>query len=196
MAHAEETLAAEFSRQRSRLLRSIQYRIDPRLAGRVDADDILQEAYLDAAQRFAGFQQSPSVSLFVWLRKIVGQTMVNVFRRHLMAGNRSIGREQRRVRPTTGATSISLAAQFAARLTSPSQAAMRGELAEQLESALGQLKPIDREILLLRHFEECTNTETAELLGIEPKAASIRYIRAVGRLKDVLGKIADEKSHG
>jgi RNA polymerase sigma-70 factor (ECF subfamily) len=72
------------------------------------------------------------------------------------------------------------------KVSTPSQAAVRAESLRQLEEALGQMDPIDQEVLALRHFEELTNTEISELLGIEQKAASIRYVRAIARLRNVL----------
>ena len=60
---------------------------------------------------------------------------------------------------------------------------------ECLEKAIESMEPIDQEVLALRHFEELTNSEVAEVLGIQQKAASIRYIRAVARLKDVLERM-------
>ena len=71
----------------------------------------------------------------------------------------------------------------------PSQEAVKAETLCQLEAALGQMDPIDQEVLALRHFEELTNTEVAEVLGIQQKAASIRYVRAIARLKQVLAKV-------
>ena len=87
------------------------------------------------------------------------------------------------------ATSISLAAHLLGSLTSPSQAAMREEVSRQLEEALESMSAIDHEVLALRHFEELTNCEVAEVLGIQQKAASIRYVRAIARLKDILVRI-------
>lgn len=186
----EQAVAEELAQHRDRLVRMLQLRLDARLAGRVDAEDILQEAYLAATQRIRHYLAQPVTSFFVWLRQIVIQTLIDVHRRHLSTQRRDAGRE--RAVPLTagpGATSLSLAQFFVGHLTSPSQAAIRAELAEQLERALNELKPIDREVLILRHFEDLTNNEVAEVLGIQAKAASIRYVRAIARLKDVLTKI-------
>jgi RNA polymerase sigma-70 factor (ECF subfamily) len=84
------------------------------------------------------------------------------------------------------ASSASLAQQLLTGLTSPTQAAVRAELQIHLQEALNDLDPLDREVVVLRHFEELNNIETAQLLGIEPPAASKRYIRAIRRLKAVL----------
>lgn len=183
-------LAELFSQHRERLWRMVNFRIDKRLSGRVDADDILQEAYLDAAQRVHHYLEDTSRSFFVWLRLVVSQTMVDVHRRHLGAQMRDINREVSMNRPAyTQATSICLAAQLLGSMTSPSQAVQKAEMTRQLEEALEKMDPIDQEVLALRHFEELTNSEVAEVLNIQQKAASIRYVRAIARLKEVLKRI-------
>jgi RNA polymerase sigma-70 factor (ECF subfamily) len=75
-------------------------------------------------------------------------------------------------------------------LTSPSQAAIRDEWKKQLTEALESMDEIDREVLTLRHFEDLSNKEVADLLGIGENAASNRYVRALTRLKGLLGGFA------
>ncbi len=182
-----EALAVLFSLYRERLGRLVNYRLAPGLCGRVDAEDILQESYLAAAARLPHFQVRSENSPFVWLRLIVLQTLTDIHRKHLGAQMRDVYREV----PLPGehwapGTSASLAGQLAAKLTSPSQAAIRDEMSRQLTLDIDSMNPVDREVLALRHFEELSNQETAEVLGIEEKAASIRYVRAIKRLKDIL----------
>jgi RNA polymerase sigma-70 factor (ECF subfamily) len=183
----DQALAELFSHYRERLARLVHFRLSPRLYGRVDAEDVLQESYLAAAQRLRHFVDNPSGSFFVWLRLVVLQTLTDIQRQHLGAQMRDAHREvPLQNQPWGQTTSASLAAQLLGNLTSPSQAAMRAEMADRLEVALESMNPIDREVLALRHFEELSNQETAEVLGIEAKAASIRYVRAVKRLKEIL----------
>ncbi len=193
----EQALAHAFSRHRERLWQMVHFRLDPHLAGRVDEDDVLQEAYLDAATRLRHFEDHGGSSVFLWLRMIVGQTLVDVHRRHLGAKMRSVRRE---VSIHDGynrqATSASMAIQLLGRLTSPSRAAMRAELSQQLEAALADMDPVDQEVLALRHFEELTNSEVAEVLGIQQKAASIRYVRALKRLRKFLVQVSDPVGDG
>ncbi len=185
-----DALAAALDEYRPRLLRTVRFRLDPRLFGRVDPEDVLQEAYVGAAQRCAHVEGSTEQSLFVWLRLIVTQTLVDVHRQHLGAQRRDAGREVafHRASPSASAT-VSLAQWLLASVTSPSGALHRAELGERLRNALGRMDPIDQEVLALRHFEELTNQETAEVLGIQQKAASIRYVRALRRLKVILDEI-------
>ena len=71
-------------------------------------------------------------------------------------------------------------------LASPSHAAQRNETFALLEEALNTMDPLDREVLALRHFEELSNAETAEILGIQTAAASKRYVRALAKLRQIL----------
>jgi RNA polymerase sigma-70 factor, ECF subfamily len=184
-----QALAELFSQNRERLWKLVNFRLHPRLYGRVDADDVLQEAYLAAAERRSHFLENEAGSFFVWLRLIVLQTLTDLHRRHLGTGKRDANREISLQYLAGGhSTSASLAVQFIGSITSPSVLAMRAEMTARLEAAIDTMNPIDREILALRHFEELTNQEVAEVLGIEQKAASIRYVRAIKRLKEILSE--------
>jgi RNA polymerase sigma-70 factor (ECF subfamily) len=180
-------LAQAFAEHRQRLWRMVRVRLDRRLLGRVDPDDVLQEAFLEATRRLQHFRRDGPSSLFLWLRLVVGQTLVDVHRRHLVAQSRDAGREVSiHHHRFAEASSAALAGALVADLSTPSQALMRAERARTLEAALEAISPIDREVLLLRHFEELTNGEVALVLGLQPKAASIRYVRALARLKKIL----------
>jgi RNA polymerase sigma-70 factor (ECF subfamily) len=186
----EKALAVLFERHRERLWRIVNFRLDHRLQGRVDPDDVLQESFLAAAQRIGHFKSFESRSPFLWLRLIVNQTLIEAHRQHLGARMRDAGREiaiEGYAYPQ--ATSVSLAIHLIGSMTSPSRVAMRGELLERVEKAIDAMETIDQEVLALRHFEELTNSEVAEVLKIQPKAASIRYIRAVQRLKTILSSV-------
>ena len=176
-----------FSFHYERLWRIVNFRLDRRLRGRVDADDVMQEAYLSASQRMDKFLYDHPRSLFIWLRMIVTQTLVDVHRRHIGAKKRDASRD---VSVNSGwsaaSTSYSLSFHLLGHLTSPSQAAVRAELSEQIDQALAGMSDVDREVLALRHFEELTNIETAHVLEMSEQAASIRYIRAISRLRSVL----------
>jgi RNA polymerase sigma-70 factor (ECF subfamily) len=127
---------------------------------------------------------------FLWLRLITGQRLSALHRRHLGAQKRNAGQEIALHRsPMPQATSVSLAEMLLGRLTSPTQAAQRAEVRILLQEALNGMDPIDREVLTLRHFEELTNAEVAQVLGLTKTAASNRYIRALERLREILASV-------
>jgi RNA polymerase sigma-70 factor (ECF subfamily) len=174
--------------ERARLRKLVALRLDPRLQGRVDPSDVIQEAYLDAATRLPEYTQEPErMPFYLWLRFLVGQRILEQHRRHLGAQARDVGREVSLYRgPMPEASSAAIAAQLIGRQTSPSQAAIRLERKLRLQEALNGMDPIDREALVLRHYEQLTNSEAALVLGLDKSAASKRYARALIRLKDLL----------
>ncbi len=182
-----EAVAELFSRYRGRLLRMVTLRLDRRLYGRIDAADVLQEAYLEVSRRIDSYLSDPRVSFFVWARQITWQTLLTAHRRHF-GQKRNPGHEQRGRWDSCGdETSFPLAEQLVGQLTSPSQAAMRAERLTHLRTAIDAMDETDREIIALRHFEQLGNSEAAEILGLKETAASNRYVRALTRLKQTLG---------
>src|SRR5437763_8692183 len=182
----EGALAVLVERHRDRLERMVQLRMDRRLQGRVDPADVVQETYLAVRGKFPQYSADPRLPFFLWLRLEVGQKLVDLHRFHLGTKMRDAGQE---VSLHSGAlpqvTSLSLAEQLLGKLTTASRAAMRAELKLGVQAALNSMDPHDREVLLLRHFEELSNAEAAQLLGLKPSAAVNRYVRALKRLKDV-----------
>jgi len=186
----QQALADLFARYRDRLRRMVKLRLDRRLQGRVDASDVLQDAYLDVANRAADYAANPTMPFFLWLRLLTGQRLLMVHRQHLGTKMRDVGQEVSLYRGALPqASSVSLAAQLLGRMTSPSLAAVRAEMQLKLQEALNSMDPIDREVLTLRHFEELSSGETAAVLGLQKAAASNRYIRALKRLKEVLSSM-------
>jgi RNA polymerase sigma-70 factor (ECF subfamily) len=186
----EQALGALFDHFRKRLKRMVRLRMDHRLKGRVDPSDVLQEAYLEAARRFAKYAAESSLPLFLWLRLVTGQKLTDIHRFHLGAQMRTAAREiSLHHGPMPQASTASLAAQLLGRMTSASEAAIRAETTLRVEEAINSMDPIDREVIALRHFEHLTNEETAQVLGISSNAASNRYVRAVKRLKELLSAI-------
>jgi RNA polymerase sigma-70 factor, ECF subfamily len=183
-------LAELFDRHRGRLRRMVRLRLDRRLQGRVDPSDVLQEAQLEIFRRAAEYAADPRFPPFLWLRLITGQRLTALHRRHLGARMRSAGQEiALHHGPMPQATSASLAEMLLGRLTSPTQAAQRAEVRLLLQEALNGMDPLDREVLTLRHFEELSNAEVAQVLGLSKTAASNRYIRALERLREALAGI-------
>ena len=184
-------LSELFAQHRARLRRMVRLRMDRRLQGRVDASDVIQEAYIEAAQRFEEYKQDPNVPPFIWLRFLTGQKLIQLQRRHLGAKVRDANREVSIYRGAIpAATSAALAAQLIGKQTSPTQAAARAELKLRVQEALNGMEDIDREVLALRHFEQFSNVEVAQLLDIGEDAAYKRYVRALKRLKGVVGDMS------
>jgi RNA polymerase sigma-70 factor (ECF subfamily) len=190
-AGGDERAAAElFDRYRKRLRQMIRLRLDRRLQGRVDPSDVLQDAYLDLTQQLPAYLAKPEMPFFLWLRLLTGQRLMRVHRHHLGAAMRDAGREVSIYKGAMPqASSLSLAAQLLGRFTSASQAAVRAERQIQLQAALNGMDAIDREIIALRHFEELTNGEAAQVLGLSKTAANNRYVRAMIRLQAILERI-------
>lgn len=184
----ETALGKLYALYRPRLLRMINFRMDARLKRRVDVDDVLQETWLAIAQRLSHFQRQPEeASCYVWMRLVTAQVIVDVYRRHLGTQARDVGREFSLDRFQDGkATSESIANFFVAQNTSPSQSAVRKEATEEIRQVVADMDPTDQEVLALRHFEELSNSEVAQVLQIEPTAASTRYIRALKKLQHVM----------
>src|SRR4051794_17258326 len=177
-------------RHRPRLRRMVDLRLDRRLQARIDASDVIQEAYVEVARRLEEYLGEPSYPLFLWLRLIVGERLLKLHRHHLGTQMRDAGLEVSLYRGALPvANSAALAAQLLGKHTSPTQAGVRAERLLRIQEALNSLDPIDREIISLRHFEQLNRTESAQALGIEESAASKRYIRALKRLKTVLADL-------
>ena len=173
-----------------RLTNVADFRLDPRLRGRVDPADVVQEAFLAATERRAEFFAQSAQPLFLWLRRMLGNTLLELHRHHLGVKMRDAKREAAAEdRDDGGATRSALVAQLTAGATGPCTAAGRAELHARLNEALGALDADDREVLALRHFEQLTSTEAAQILGIQERAAAMRDLRALERLRGLLSEV-------
>ncbi len=186
----QEALSDLFARYRDRLKRMIHLRLSRRLQGRVDDSDILQESYLEIARQLPEYAAEPRLPLFLWLRHMTGLKLVEVHRRHLGTQARDAEREISLHRGgLPEADSMSLAAQLLGQLTTPSQAAIRAELRLVVQEALNTMDPLDREVLALKHFEQLSTSEIAEVLGLSKAGAGSRYLRAIKRLREILSQV-------
>ncbi len=191
-AHSGDAVALSeiFARHRDRLRRMVEMRLDRRVQARIDASDVVQDAYVDVIHRLEDYLRDPHLPLFLWLRLVVGERLLKLHHRHLGAQMRDAGREVSLYRGALpAASSAALAAQLLGKHTTPTQAVLRAERVLRLQEALNTLDPMDREILSLRHFEELTIAETALALEIKEEAAAKRYLRALKRLKDILAQL-------
>jgi len=175
---------------RDRLKRMVRLRLDRRLQGRLDASDVLQEAFLDVQKKAATFADKSDMPAYLWLRLVTAERLLILHRHHLSTQMRDASQEVSLCRggPPTASTH-SLANLLLGRLTSPTQAAIRAERQFRLQEALNGMDPLDREVLALRHFEELSNSEVAAVLSLTKTAASNRYIRALKRLKEILSSL-------
>jgi RNA polymerase sigma-70 factor, ECF subfamily len=185
-------LADLFTRHRPRLWRMVSFRMHPKLRGRVDPDDVLQDAWVRSLDRVEHLLASSGNSTYVWFRLLVCQTLADLHRRHFGAAKRSTAREfSIHGRWSPQETSSSLACYLKADGTSPSSTLGRTERAQQVDTVLNSMDPTDREVVVLRHFEQLSNTEIAAVLGMSEQATSARYVRALQKLKRVLELMPD-----
>jgi RNA polymerase sigma-70 factor (ECF subfamily) len=175
--------------QEVRLNRIVGFRMDPRLRGRIDAADVVQDAFVEASAHQDAYFRAPKVPLFLWLRGVVSNKLLEIHRHHLGTHMRDVKRELPHNGPDSGYTSAALCAHLTAGLTRPSIAARRGEVTMRLSKALDEMNSVDREVLAMRHFEQLTNAEAAQVLGIQERAAAKRYLRALERLKGILSEM-------
>ena len=189
----EVALAELFDRYRRRLRLMVRLRLDRRLQGRVDPSDVLQDAYLEAWQDLGSYLERPEIPFFLWLRGIAGNKLRELHRHHLGAQRRDPRREVSiRGGATAETTTTALAARLLGDLTRASEEVERRELKHRLHEAIDAMDPLDREVLALRYFEQLSPAETARVLGIKEKAAGLRYLRAVRRLKEILQSLGGD----
>ncbi len=193
-ADRDECFARFFQQVKQRLQRIVKFRLDYRLRGRVSESDVIQETYVRAAKRIDRYLENPEVPFFVWLRTELHQNLIDIHRQHFSAGKRDVRRERFIHRANTGQTSIAMAAHLVGQMTSASQLLERAEQIETLQLALEEMNDVDREVIALRHFEELSNIETAEILGIEPSAASKRYLRALKRMRQIFDSMQGDQA--
>lgn len=186
----QDALRALFSRYRDRLKRMVHLRLSRRLQARVDDSDVVQESFVDIARNLPDYVAAPRLPFFLWLRHMTGLKLAEVHRRHLGAEMRDADREVTLHRGgLPEADSMSLAAHLLGTLTTPSQAAIKAEMRLRVQEALNSMDPLDREVLALKHFEQLSTSEIAEVLGLSKAGAGSRYLRAIKRLREILEKI-------
>jgi RNA polymerase sigma-70 factor (ECF subfamily) len=174
-------------RHHDRLRRMVAVRLDPRLQGRVDPSDVLQETYLEAATRLPDYLRDPGLPFHLWLRLVAGDRLAKLHRRHLGTQMRDADREVslQWLAPPEVSSAV-LAAEFAASGDRPSEAAVRAERQRRLQEVLEVMDPLDREVLALRHFEQLSTAEAAVVMGVSEQAAKKRHLRALSRLRKAL----------
>ena len=179
----EHALAELFVSHREQLRRMVRKRLGLRLSKRVDASDILQEGFVDAARRLDGYLQRPTMPLMLWLGFLLRQRVAASYRTHMRCQKRDVRKEESSCahRADSQPTAIPKLGQHCTR--TPSAVVSRGEELDRLVAAIDRLEPLDREIIRLRHELQLNNACAAEQLGLSPSAASKRYVRALTRLR-------------
>jgi RNA polymerase sigma-70 factor (ECF subfamily) len=175
-------------RHRESLRRMVQLRLDRALGARVDASDVVQEVLWEASRRLRDYIRDAKLPFHLWLRELAKDHLIDAHRRHRKAQRRSVDRERALVAEFADRSSLDLAGQLRDNELTPAAAAIRRELELRFLSALDQLAEEDAEIVLMRHHEQLTSSETAQALGLSPAAAGMRYLRALRRLRAILGE--------
>lgn len=180
---------------RDQLTRMVATRIDKRLAQRVDASDVVQEATIEAARRLPEYLADPSMDFYLWLRWIARDQLIDMHRQHLESQKRDAGREVSIDAIHADHSAAALAGVLAGDLTSPSGAMQKTQEQAAVREAIQQLDPADREILVLRHYEQLSTRQAAEVIGMSKSGAGKRHVTALRKLKEVLNsKLVDERA--
>jgi RNA polymerase sigma-70 factor (ECF subfamily) len=174
---------------RERLRAMVSLRMDRRLAARVDASDIVQDTFLDAAARLPEFARCRPAPFYLWLRQLAWQRLIDLFRRHVGAQSRSVDQEVAAAWPLSDESTSRLAEQLADRGASPSGRAIAEELRARVQEALAKLAPADRELLVLRYVEQLSPSELAITMGVTERTLRTRHRRALERLGELLGAL-------
>jgi len=180
-------------RYRDRLRRMVQHRLDPRVAARVDASDVVQEALLAATGAIHEYAQQRPVEFYPWLRRIAWERMIDLQRQHLDAQRRSVLREEPPPSSFSAASLCELARQLTWGGPAPSHDLRKKEAQEQLARALDELEPGQREVILLRYLEQLNLADTAAVLHITADAVKMRQLRALRRLRQILEQLEHEE---
>ena len=178
---------ALLDRHRQAIRQMVQMRIDKAIASRLDASDVVQDVLMEASRRLQDYLQNPGLPFHLWLRQLAKDQIIDMHRQHRVAQRRSVDREQRLDAKFADQSSMDLAAQLKDHELTPAAATIRRELEQRFLCALQELDEDDRDIIQMRHQEQLTNTEVAAALGLSQPAAGMRYLRAVRRLREVLG---------
>jgi RNA polymerase sigma-70 factor, ECF subfamily len=174
-------------RHRDALRRIVQLRLDHKIQRRIDVSDVVQEVLAEANRRLQDYLANPGMPYHLWLRQIAQDRIIDAHRRHRASAKRSVDKERGLAIPAADDHStIELAAQLADRQLTPAAAAAQAELALAAQAAIARLPDQDCEIIIMRHYEQLSNQEIAQALQLTEPAASMRYLRAIRRLKELM----------
>ncbi len=175
-------------RHRRRLRRMVAFRMDPRLAARVDPSDVVQDSLIEADRRLDDYLRDQPLPFYPWLRQIAWDRLIEQHRRHLHASRRSVLREEEGRIGLPGSSVLELADQLLDQGQGPGEALIREEMRQRVRAALDALSEAEREVLVLRYLEQMSAREVGAVLGLSEATAKKRALRALQRLGDLLGK--------
>lgn len=181
-----------FQRNRNRLSQMIRLRMDPRMRGRIDPSDVIQETLVAASQRLPRYATERPLPFYPWLRQIAWEKLVHLHDRHLRASKRSVAREQFFRPGISDESALELAHRLVGTTSSPSADAVRQEVRERVRQSLEELSADDREVLLLRYLEQMSSKEIGAILDVSEAAVNMRHMRALERMRRVLSEVGDE----
>lgn len=174
-------------KHRDPVRRLVEMRLDRKVRRRVDVSDVVQEVMIDANARLQKYLDNPAMAFHLWVRQIASDRIIDTYRRHRASAKRNMDREQSMTVPGRADQSTrELAAAILDPELTPAAAATHREIAQQIERVIDRLNDQDREVILMRHYEHLSNQEVAAVLGLTSPAASMRYLRAIRRMRDLI----------
>ncbi len=183
----EEAVNQLIDRHRNALRHLVRMRMDKKIQRRVDVSDIVQEVLIEANRRLNDYLNDPSMPFHLWIRHIARDRIIDAHRRHRGSAKRSVDREQPMVVPVGfDKSSIILASQLVDKEKTPAAATLEKELGRRVEQAITELDEMDAEVIVMRHYEQLSNQEIAMALGLTEPAASMWYLRAIRRLRELM----------
>ena len=173
-------------RHRNSLRRLVDFRLDGKIKRRIDVSDVVQDVLVEASRRLQDYLANPTMAFHLWIRQIAKDRIIDAHRRHRVSAKRSVDREQPLAAAPVDQSTMELAGQLCDPQLTPAAAATQRELAIHVQAAIEHLDENDRDIILMRHYEQLSNQEIAVALELTEPAASMRYLRALKRLRKVL----------
>ncbi len=173
-------------RHRSAVQRLVHMRLDNRIRQRVGVSDVVQNVMIEANRRIDRYLENPGIEFHLWLRQIAKDRIIDAHRRHRATAKRSVDREHRLQGRSVNQSTINLVQQLRDSDLTPAARATRREMAGRMEEALADLSEVDRDMIIMRHYEQLSNDEVSKALDLKPAAASMRYLRALRKLRSHL----------
>jgi RNA polymerase sigma-70 factor (ECF subfamily) len=170
---------------REQLKRVVEARLDPRLAARFDASDVVHDVLASACQLITAWLEQEKV-LYACLHRLVRDRLATLRRDHIETQKRSVNREAVVFADLSDGSVLNLCQRLGVHGDTPSEAAMRKESQLRIRDALGQLRETDREVLVMRVLEGTPAKEVAEVLDISESAVNMRQLRALKKMRSLL----------